>query len=108
MQVSQEEMAEVCTILQAILANNDVERKAAEAKLATAKTTSADKYAILLCSMSHPSNAQVPVDVKQLACVILYRCNCCTNNVICQSFNSQVPTVFFRCGIETSGQMAYS
>ena len=72
-QVSQEELAEVCTILQAILANNDVERKAAEAKLATAKQKSADRYAIILMSMSHPSNGQVPLEVKQLACVILRR-----------------------------------
>lgn len=59
--------------MQTILANNDVDRKAAEAKLQQAKQTSADRYAILLCSMSHPSNTQVSLEVKQLSCVLLRR-----------------------------------
>lgn len=81
--VNQQELEQVGLILQQILQNDNQTRKEAEGKLNTAKSQSADQYAVTLCAVIHPSTTQFALDVKSLAAVIIRR------NISIQEVDSQ-------------------
>jgi hypothetical protein len=62
----------LCVRLQMILANDNVQRKVAEAELNEAKKSDPNKYAMLMTLIITPE-FQSPLEVKSLAAVILRR-----------------------------------
>jgi hypothetical protein len=70
--ISPEELQVIGQVLQDILANDNIARKAAEQKLNDAKRDQVDKYACYLVSVLHPGQ-QFSIEVKSLAAVILRR-----------------------------------
>ena len=65
-------MSGIASILQVILANDNVARKQAEEQLSAAKSTQTDKYACLLTMVISPES-NYNLEVKSLAAVILRR-----------------------------------
>ena len=68
-----EDFTQIGSILQQILSNDNVARKAAEDQLNAAKSAQTDKYALLLSSCLHPNQTAISVEAKCLAAVILRR-----------------------------------
>ena len=52
-----DDFTQIGNILQQILANDNEQRKAAEAQLNTAKSQQTDKYALVLASCLHPNQS---------------------------------------------------
>ena len=68
-----DDFTQIGNILQQILANDNEQRKAAEAQLNAAKSSQTDKYALVLASCLHPNQSQISIEAKCLAAVILRR-----------------------------------
>ena len=68
-----EDFAQIGGILQQILSNDNVARKAAEDQLNAAKSSQTEKYACLLSAVLHPNQTTISVEAKCLAAVILRR-----------------------------------
>ena len=71
--ISAEDIGGISGILQQILANDNVQRKQAEAQLNSAKSTETNKYAMLMATVLDPATQGVSVEAKSLAAVILRR-----------------------------------
>lgn len=68
-----DDFTQIGNILQQILSNDNVQRKAAEDQLNAAKSAQTDKYALLLSAVLHPAQTAISVEAKCLAAVILRR-----------------------------------
>ena len=60
-------------ILQQILSNDNTHRKQAEDNLNMAKSSNTDQYACIMSAVLHPNQAQISLEAKSLAAVILRR-----------------------------------
>lgn len=68
-----EDFAGIGAILQQILSNDNVQRKAAEDQLNQAKSGQTDRYACLMTAVLHPGQTAITPEARSLAAVIIRR-----------------------------------